>query len=167
MLGIWNEEIDALPLDQQNRIVLLDGGESYSCGHLCALIHCEGASVLATYGDDFYAGTPVVTRQQVGAGQAYYIGSEPEPRFLDDFYGRLLAEQHIQPVLATPQGVEATLRQTAQGPLLFLLNHQTTAVQVTLPATRRYRDLLRDAEATETLLLEGYDVAILAEVADG
>ncbi len=164
VLGIWNEEIDALSPDQHNRIVL-ESGETYSCGHLCALIRCEGASVLATYGDVFYAGTPVVTRQRVEAGQAYYIGSEPEPRFLDDFYARLLAEQQIQPVLATPPSVEAALRQTARGPLLFLLNHQATAAQVALPTTRRYRDLLRDAAVTETLRLEGYDVAILAEEA--
>jgi beta-galactosidase len=163
VLGIWNEELDALTPEQQNRIVLLDREESYACGHLCALIHCEGATTLATYGDDFYANTPVVTRHSFGIGRAYYLGSEPEPRFLDDFYARLLAEQQIQPVLDTPQGVEATLRQTARGPLLFLLNHQATPAQVVLPPTRRYHDLLRETEVTETLLLEGYDVTILAE----
>lgn len=163
VLGIWNEEIDALSPERQNRIVLLDGGATYTCGHLCAITHCEGATILATYGDDFYANTPVVTRQSFGAGQAYYIGSEPEPRFLDDFYARLLSEQQIQPVLATPQGVEATLRQTAQDTLLFLLNHLATPTQVTLPVNKSYHDLLRDVDVTETLLLAGYDVAILAE----
>ena len=163
VLGIWNEEIDALSPEQKNQIVLLDGGESYTCGHLCALLHCEGAATLATYGDDFYAGTPVVTRNQFGAGQAYYLGSEPEARFLDDFYARLLSAQQVQPVLTTPAGVEATRRQTARGPLLFVLNHLATAAQVALPENKRYRDLLRDQEVAETLLLEGYDVAILAE----
>lgn len=163
VLGIWNEELDALPPEQQNRIVLVDGGESYTCSRLYALLRCEGAETLATYGEDFYAGTPVVTRHKFGAGQAYYLGSEPETRFLDDFYALLLSEQQIQPVLVTPQGVEATLRQTAQGPLLFVLNHQAAPVQVALPPDKRYRDLLRDTEVTEKLLLESYDVAILAE----
>lgn len=164
LLGIWNEEIDALSPDRQNRIVLLDSGETYTCGHLCALIHCEGATVLAVYGDDFYAGTPVVTRQSVGAGQAYYIGSEPEPRFLEDFYGQLLLERRVQSVLSTPQGVEAVCRQTSQGALLFLLNHLATPAQVTLPANKRYHSLLRDVQVTEMLSLEGYDVAILVEI---
>lgn len=163
VLGIWNEEIDALTPGQQNRIVLSDGGESYTCGHLCAIVHCEGAAPLATYGDDFYAGTPVLTRHAFGEGQAYYLGSEPEPRFLADFYERLLAEQQIQPLLDTPEGVEVTCRQTARGPLLFALNHQNVPAQVTLPEHRRYQDLLRDAEVAGTLQLAGYDVAILAE----
>lgn len=183
ILGIWNEEIDALYPDQQNSIVIQDGDEAqrwsasftsniYTCGHLCSIIHCEGATALATYGDDFYAGTPVVTRHTPGTGRgadahrqgaAYYIGSEPEQRFLDDFYGQLLQEQHIQPVLATPEGVEATLRQTARGPVLFLLNHMATKAQVGLAEGKRYRDLLHDREVAVTLLLDGYDVAILAE----
>jgi beta-galactosidase len=66
-------------------------------------------------------------------------------------------------VLETPQGVEATLRQTTQGTLLFVLNHQAAPVQVALPSSKRYRNLLRASEVTEKLLLEGYDVAILAE----
>lgn len=163
VLGIWNEELDALPPDQQNRIVIVDDGESYTCSRLYALLRCEGAETLATYGEDFYAGTPVVTRHNFGEGQAYYLGSEPEARFLDNFYTLVLSEQQILPVLETPQGVEATLRQTAQGTLLFVLNHQAAPVQVALPSSKRYRNLLRASEVTEKLLLEGYDVAILAE----
>ncbi len=164
VLGIWNEEIDALTPEQQNRIVMLDSGASYTCGRLCALLRCEGATPLATYGDDFYAGTPVLTRHSSGAGQAYNLASEPEPRFLDDFYARLLAEQHIQPVLETPSGVEATVRQTTRGPLLFVLNHQDAPAQVALPPSRRYRDLLHNTEITAALSLAAYDVAILAEI---
>lgn len=164
VLGIWNEEIDALPPERKNSIVLQDGGETYSCGHLCALLHCEGASALATYGDDFYKGTPVVTRHRFGKGTAYYVGSEPEPRFLADFYGQLLKEQQIVPVLSTPVGVEATCRQTARGTLLFLLNHNSTSTQITLPTDKGYRDLLHDQEITSSLSLAGYDVAILKEL---
>jgi len=161
LLGIWNEELDALYPEQQNHIVLADGSATYTCGRLCALIHCEGATTLATYGDDFYAGTPAVTRQSSGAGQAYYLASEAEPRFLADFFARLLQEQQIQPVLTSPPGVEVTCRQTAQGPLLFLLNHQPEPASVTLPEHKHYRDLLSAQRIVDTLTLEGYGVAIL------
>jgi beta-galactosidase len=163
LLGIWNEELDVLYPDQQNRIVFKDSGETYTCGRLCAIVHCEGATTLATYGDDFYAGTPVLTRHAFGAGAAYYLASEPEPRFLDDFYRRILQEQQIHPVLTTPAGVEATLRVTEHGPLLFVLNHLHESVRVALPPDKRYRDLLHKQEITETLLLAANDVAILAE----
>ncbi|HLI70409.1 MAG TPA: beta-galactosidase [Ktedonobacteraceae bacterium] len=164
VLGIWNEEIDALYPDQRNSIVFVESGATYTCGHLCAITHCEGATVLANYGDDFYAGTPVVTRNRFGTGQAYYLGSEPEARFFDDFYELLLQEQQIQPVLSTPEGVEATVRQTVRGPLLFVLNHLATSAQVALPKDKRYHDLLRGREVTEAISLDGYDVAILAEI---
>jgi beta-galactosidase len=166
LLGIWNEEIDALYPGQHNTIVPVDGSETYRCGRLCAIVHCEGATALATYGDDFYAGTPVVTRHSFGDGAAYYIGSEPEPRFLEDLYHRLFMEQHIQPVLSTPEGVEATRRKTARGTILFLLNHLATPAKVVLPDEKQYYDLLHDQEVTASLPLEAYDVAILAEKED-
>jgi beta-galactosidase len=163
VLGIWNEELDALYPDQQNSIVWTDSGASYTCSHLCALIHCAGATALATYGSDFYAGTPVLTRNSFGAGQAYYLGSEGEPRFLDDFYARLLLEQQIQPLFSTPEGIEVTCRQTERETLLFVLNHLATPAQVTLPENKHYHDLLNDQEITGQLELAGYGVALLAE----
>ena len=34
------------------------------------------------YGADFYKGTPCLTRNTMGKGQAWYVGSSPERRFL-------------------------------------------------------------------------------------
>src|SRR6185503_14416204 len=85
LLGVWIEEIDALYDDQANRIVMADGSASYACSRLCEIVRAETAEVLASYGDDFYAGTPVVTRNRFSAGHAYYVATDPEDRFLDDF----------------------------------------------------------------------------------
>jgi beta-galactosidase len=159
--GIWAEEIDALYEGQTNHIVMADGSGTYTCGRLCDIIHCEGATPLATYGDDFYAGTPVLTENSFGQGKAYYIASDPEDRFLDDFYGRLLLRHQIEPLLETPTGVEATLRETEQRRLLFVLNHNAESQQVTLPSGRRYHDLLSDTDVSDGLDLRGYDVRIL------
>lgn len=161
VLGIWNEEIDALYPEQSNQIVMRDGSGTYRCGRLCALIHSEGAQVLATYGHDFYAGSPVLTRNQFGAGTAYYLASEPEERFLDDLYGRILTEMQVEPVLTTPAGVEATIRLTEKGPVLFLLNHTAAAAEIHLPPQQQYRDLLRDEVVEGQIVLRAYDVALL------
>lgn len=85
LLGIWVEEIDALLPEQKNRIVLKETygdlqGE-YGCGMLCDLLHSEGAEVIAEYGDDFYKGMPVVTRNTFGQGEAWYVASDPDERF--------------------------------------------------------------------------------------
>ena len=161
VLGIRVEEIDALYPEQHNQIVMADGTGSYSCAKLCDIVHAEGARVLATYGDDFYAGTPVVTENSFGQGQAYYIATDAEASFLDDFYGRLLEQQGITPLLETSAGVEVTLRETDQRRLLFVLNHNAEPTQVRLPEEQRFRDHL-GAEPIESMLeLPPYGVSIL------
>lgn len=107
---------------------MADGSGEYSCARLCDLIHSEGATVLATYGDDFYAGTPVLTRNQCGQGHGYYIAADADESFLADFYGSLLAQHSIAPLLATPAGVEVAVREKAGRGLLFVLNHNAASV---------------------------------------
>jgi beta-galactosidase len=163
VLGIWNEEIDALYPEQSNQIVMRDQSGIYTCGRLCEIIHCEGAEALASYGSDFYAGTPVVTRNTFGKGTGYYIASEPEQRFLNDFYTRLLEEQGIQPLLETPEGIEVTRRVTEQGPLLFLLNHNEENIRVKLRDAKSYHDLIANQTVNGSITLAGRGVAILRE----
>lgn len=163
LLGIWVEEIDALYDNQVNHIVMADGSASYTCARLCDIIHTEGAQVLATYGDDFYAGTPVLTKNQYGQGHAYYIASDPEEPFLDQFYGKLLAEYGLQAPFAVPHGVELAQRQTEQHKLLFVLNHNASEQQLTLPEAQNYTDLLTNTSVSGTIKLAPYDVLILAQ----
>lgn len=156
LLGVWAEEIDALFPDQANRIVMI--GEfgcltgEYKCGLLCDIIHPEGARVLATYGDDFYAGRPVITENSFGEGKAYYVASDPEERFLDAFLAKLCDDQGILPALTTPAGVEATERVKDNSVFTFVLNHNAAPRLVDLgPASRRE-------------LLSGEDLTGLVEV---
>ncbi len=147
LLGIWVEEIDALFPDQQNRIVLKEKpgklkGE-YTCNLLCDLLHSEGAEVIAEYGEDFYAGMPVVTRNNFGKGQAWYVASSPDPAFLKDFTAYLTAERGIEPLLETPDGVEVTQRVKDSEALLFILNHNSKPQTVDLGAIKGL-DLLED-----------------------
>jgi beta-galactosidase len=161
VLGLRVEEIDALYEGQSNRIVMVDGSGSYSCARLCDIVQPEGAEVLAIYGDDFYAGAPVLTEHTFGRGKAYYIATDPEERFLDDFYGRLLAAQQIGPLLETPAGVEVTLRQKGEHRFLFVLNHNPNPATVSLPAGRHYWEHLSQHPVADVLSLPGYGVRIL------
>ena len=82
LCGIWVEETDSLPETEQNSFCY--EGKLYPAGLLCDIMHTEGAEVLACYREDFYAGTPVITRNQYGDGLAYYVGT----RSGEDFYLR-------------------------------------------------------------------------------
>ena len=160
MLGIWVEEIDALYEGESNSIVMADGSGTFTCDHLTDLLHPEGADVLATYGSDFYVGMPVLTKNQYGAGAAYYIASNPEDAFLDAFYSSVLAEKGIQPVWKAPAGVEIAVRQKEDQSFVFVLNHNAQAVDVDL-GSGTFHDLLQDSATSGAFTLAPYDVRVL------
>ena len=161
MLGVWIEEIDALYEHQSNRIVMTEGGVSYRCGRLCEIVRLEGAEALATYGDEFYAGTPVVTVNRVGPGHAYYVASDPDDAFLDHFVGTLLDRHGIQAPLVVPRGLEVAVRERDGRSFVFVLNHTGEAAEVVLPEAMALRDLLRDTPARGPITLAARDVLVL------
>jgi beta-galactosidase len=161
VLGIRIEEIDALYEDQSNRIVMADGTASYGCGRLCEVVRLETAEAVATYGDDFYAGTPVVTRNRVGAGHADYVATEPDDRFLDDYVGSLLAEHDILAPLEAPAGMEVAVRTRDGRQLLFVLNHTDEAARLPLPDDVGLRDLMSGSRVSGSLELAARDVRVL------
>jgi beta-galactosidase len=118
--------------------------------------------VLATFGSDFYAGGPALTKHGFGNGQAYYIASDPDENFLTAFYAGLATQHGLAPRFKTGANVEVTMRVKNGQPIIFVLNHNAQPVTVTLDGTS-YRNLLNDASVQGTLALKGYDVAILVE----
>lgn len=164
VLGIWAEEIDALFPGQSNEMVMSkeigDLRNRYSCGILCDIIHAEKAEVLAEYGADFYKGTPVLTRNRFGEGQAYYVASSPDADFLKAFTKHLCSEQGIQPLLSTPSGVEAAERVKGDRSYLFLLNHNEDSRTVQLEEEPR-TDLLTGRMVSREVTIPGRDVMIL------
>jgi len=167
VLGIWAEEIDALFPDQRNKIVMkqsygsLKG--SYDCGLLCDLIHLEGAESLAEYGEDFYQGMPVVTRNRFGQGQAWYVASSPDQDFLAGLLGQLCAEKGILPLVKqAPEGLEASVRTKDGRSVLFLMNHKPEAASVALH-DGSYSNLLTGEQVSGSVTVAGRGVTILAK----
>ncbi|SDC63857.1 beta-galactosidase [Paenibacillus sp. UNCCL117] len=167
LLGIWVEEIDSLPPDLSNRIVVSEpfgsvAGE-YGCGMLCDLLHLEGARALAAYGDDFYAGMPALTENSYGQGRAYYVATDADERFLADFVRTLCDNAGLQAPLAADAGVELTQRHKAGKRYTFALNHNPRPAGVSMGDG--CRDLLtgRVFTAGERVELEAHGVLILEE----
>jgi beta-galactosidase len=167
-LGVWVEEIDALFEDQTNRIIIKRSfgpcrGE-YTCRRLCEVVHAETATVLATYGGEFYAGWPAVTENALGEGYAYYIGTETEVDFLEHFYRTVCADCGIFPCLESQPGVEVRRRTQKDRVFTFVLNHNDELAYVEL-GQKRYRDLLTGRVHSGSVPLRGFDVRILEEEA--
>ena len=130
LTGIWVEETDSLPETEQNSFCY--EGKTYPAGLLCDIMHTEGAEVLARYREDFYAGTPVITRNRYGDGLAYYVGT----RSGEEFYLRLFTDVCKEKGMRTAshdtvetaaalseKGIEMTVRKKGGVEYLFLLNH--------------------------------------------
>ena len=164
VLGLWVEEYDAPKPDQTNEMVLQrplgDLKGSFKCGLLCAIIHPEAAEVLATYGKDFYAGQPALTRHRFGEGTAWYIGSDPEPALVEGLLAHLCAERGIKPTLAAPAGVEVTQRRKDDQVLTFVLNHRDELAKLDL-GDQAGRDLLTGKMRSGQVEIAGRGVTIV------
>lgn len=166
LLGIWAEEIDALFPDQKNEIVMKQDWNglagTYECGVLCDLVHSEGAEVLAEYGQDFYKGMPVLTRNSFGSGKAYYVASSPDAAFMENFLANLCKEKGIKGLLPerAPEGVETARRVKDGQEYLFLLNHNAEAAEVNIGAASR-QDVLAQSTVSGTVTVPGRGVVIL------
>lgn len=159
ILGIWVEEIDALPEEESNSFCYK--GQTYPAKLACDLMHLEGAQELSNYDSDFYKGMPVVTKNAMGKGQAYYVGTRSSEEFYKIFLTDICEELEIKAVANVPEGVEATVRKNQNGEFLFLLNHNAEPVMICMGETGT--DLLTGKRygSSQFMELSGAGVAII------
>jgi beta-galactosidase len=167
VLGIWDEETDTLPPAERNQVVMAEGNPlglsgSYEARDYFALIHAESAQVLATYGSDFYAGRPALTVNRYGKGQAYYMASRNDARFLADFYARLAVDLDLLRALPVelPGGVTAQVREDGQNRFIFVMNFNPGSLSIPLDGNT-YENLLTGAKVSGMLEMQGYGVEVL------
>lgn len=167
VLGIWDEETDALPVGDTNQIAPLADNAlgltaAYPVQDLCALIHAETATVLATFSDEWYAGRPALTVNKYGNGHAYYIAGRSDATSLHDFYSKLSPQIELERVLDTdvPQGVSVTKRTDGQHDYLFLMNFTPDPQTVPLDS-RAYTNALSGDAVSVAVTLAGYGVAVV------
>lgn len=159
LLGIWVEETDALPKDMKNGFWW--NGRHYDCELLCDILYTQKAEALAFYEKDFYAGTPVLTKNRYGAGSAWYVASRAEQDFYADFVGKVSKDAGIVPVWEEIPGVEVCIRENETHRYLFFLNHSGETVRIT---PEEGGDSLLDKkryEKGESFVLEKKGVMIL------
>lgn len=167
LLGIWSEEIDALHDKDRNYVIPVKNNPlklsgKYEARELCDLIHAEKAKVLAEYKQDFYAGRPALTVNKFGKGEAYYIASRNDERFLSDFYQAIVSKLGIKKVIDTklPQGVTAQLRTDGKKEFVFLMNFKPEKQDVQLGKTS-YENLLNGKTVGGKLVLPSFGIVVL------
>jgi beta-galactosidase len=168
VLGIWNEETDWLPEGAGRRVVTraeareLKLAAAYTAERSCALLQLRGATALADYAEDFYAGTPALTRNTYGKGAAYYQAARLGAPFLRDFYTGLIEQLGVHRALGAelPAGVAVQRRVSKSAEYLFLQNF--SADEQTLPLSGSgHFDLLEQQAVQGALRLGALDSTVL------
>ncbi|MEU6143858.1 beta-galactosidase [Streptomyces sp. NPDC047081] len=124
----------------------------------------RGAEPVATYGKDFYAGTPAVTRHGFGenGGEAWYVATALGQPGIDEITRRILARHGLLGPYADHPTVETATRVAPDGTrLLFLLNHAQEPAHLTAHTTAT--DLLtgKGTEPGAPFTLDPLGVAVL------
>lgn len=158
LMGVRVDEWDARPPEVTQPIPEL-GTEARL---VFEIVQPRGAEPVATYGSDFYAGTPAVTRNAFGKGEGWYVATALDQPGVDQVIRRILARHDLLGPYADHPAVETATRVAPDGTrLLFVLNHAPEPAHLTALTTAT--DLLtgKRIEQGEPLSLDPLGVAVL------
>ncbi|HCA20861.1 MAG TPA: beta-galactosidase, partial [Lachnospiraceae bacterium] len=162
ILGIWVEESDALPEGEKNSFSF--DGKAADAAVLCDIIRPEGAEVLAVYDKDFYAGTPVITKNSFGEGKAYYIGTCSDEAFYDRLIDDISKEKDIHGVMdpgTSFDNLEITRRYSEDHAYTFIINHSKEEATCTLDISGTDLIAGKSLQAGTSLTLKHNEVMIV------
>jgi len=111
-------------------------GECKIWGERIKVLDEAKTRILARYGTGlgWLRGQPAITVHSYGAGKVYLVGALLAEAAQDALFALILRAAGAEPVLDTPQGVEAGLRVGADGREVYILvNHSGQPQSVSLP----------------------------------
>ncbi len=156
VLGVRVLEMDTLYDQDACSLVTRDGEERV--GPVCEVIDAPDADVIGTYGpEQFYAGTPCLTRHAFGHGKAFYMAARMGQEGLDRFYRKLAEELRLKKALPgrLPEGVVAQER----AGWVFLMNFSGAEQRCRLDG--RWTDALSGETVSAEALLPVNGVMVL------
>ncbi len=161
LCGVEVEDYYALMTPIQ---VIAEGwrGESKIWAERLRVYDEENTQVVATYGksNGWLDGYPAITRHAYGKGLVTFVGA-----FLDGVSQKHLLQQiteraDVQPLLQTPDGVEACRRVgQAEEEIIILINHQRAEEKI--PMTWPAYEHIDSKVVGDEVILEPYGVAVL------
>ena len=159
LAGVWVEEIDALAPEQTNTITFTDGTRM-TCNLLCDLMHLEGAQLLASYDENFYAGMPAITKNTFGKGCTYYIGTNMGQEGIDKVLKIATQQAGVHSVVNEPTALEVVCRKTANSTHYYIFNFKETEIVIPDQFVG-YTDLLTGKKVESGMRMKHYDALIL------
>jgi beta-galactosidase len=161
VLGLAIEEWQPLTSSANQSLQVKGEPTAIPCSEMCELMQLRGATALATYTNDFYAGHAALTTHAFGQGHAHYLATLPAHDYLMRWFRSILDSQGITAPLPTPQGVEATVRVGTGEEFLFVINHEPKAVTIDFSAWSG-RDLITGESTTGVNTLTPFGVRVVS-----
>jgi beta-galactosidase len=159
MLGITVEEYVPYAETQWNTFCT-NGGKQFVCSFWSDVIRLNSAQSLATYEQEYYAGSPAITRNEFGNGTAFYVGTVPDENGMDWLIEQFCVTADVKSnALNVPAGIEDLQRVNGTSSWWFILNHSAAKVSISLE--RNGQDLLTGREVNGSIELDPAGVAIV------
>jgi beta-galactosidase len=161
---LFGVEVDEFGLlgEGENALVFADSCTAPARARYEKLL-VDGATPVATWQRDHYAGSAAMTCNRLGAGRAFYLGTYLSPANAAPVFDLVLDGSEVKPVIRqVPAPVEVALRKNSATGLYFLLNHG--ADDQTLDHLPAGTDLITGGKVTGRLTLGPRGVAIIRTV---
>ena len=150
LLGIRMEEFYPLHDGEQLELSAYGPGSLFS-----ELGRTDGAEALAVVTSGAVAGSPVVTKNAVGSGNAFYVATRLATEGLDELLRVVLAAAGIEH--HAWGDVEIVWRQKDSSRWAFAINHSDAPVSIEISG----HELLSDTSVEDTLTIEPGGVAVV------
>lgn len=125
------------------------------------VLHTTTAQPIATYQAGYFSGTPAITLNRYGEGQAIYVATLGDDSLHDSVIDWVLKDLDLHSAIYAPSGVEVTARWQGNQQLLFLLNHTGRSQEVPIP--QPHLDLLSGITVNDVVKMPPYGVSVLKE----
>ena len=159
--GVKLGETDTFYPSDTNRITYQ--GQTFEVKDYAALLTVTDGEVLATYLDDFYQGTPAVTRHSFGKGRTYVIGARTEQAFHEMLYNEITEQAGIGAPFAIGhgKGVSVQVRTADEAAYVFVMNFTEEEQTIRLPF--QLEDMLTQRKEEGQVRLEKYAVRVYVQ----
>ena len=161
LAGVEVEEYISMPIDEDSQVKfdLPNLKENFTVSVWADVLKPTTSQAAARYSQGYYAGKAAVSINAFGDGQVIYIGTMGDDSFYSSITKWVLELANIKPLLVAPAGIEVTQRWQADQRLLFVLNHNAIAEEISLDNT--YTDLITGKTFSGTITIEPREVLIL------
>lgn len=152
LLGVRIEEFFPLHLAETVALSAFGSGTIFS-----ELGRSDGAEVLAEYAEGPVTGSPAVTRNEVGTGAAYYVGTNLADAGLDELVAEVVRDARLTVEFETEEDVEIVRRSDGHRSWIFVINHSRVDTRIEVAGL----ELISNAELDGTLTVASGGVAVV------